>query len=237
MIVSINQPGYLPWLGAIERIAISDIHIVLDHVQFEKGSFINRNKVRTPDGWSWLTVPVLKKGKFPNIPINTLEIDNKTDWRKKHWLTIKSSHSKSPYFAEHESFFESHYKTDWKVLLEQLNHQRNYVLEALGITTKILFSSDIVSDKSKDELVLDLCQKVGCTTYISGPFGRDYLKEDEFSKNGIKVFYHDYNHPEYSQRWKGFEPNMSIFDLLFNCGEESLKVLRTTNMKSLPVNV
>jgi hypothetical protein len=74
MIVSINQPAYLPWLGYFHRIAVADAHIVLDHVQFEKNSFTNRNKVRLSAGWCWLTVPLRTAGKFGDLSIHELEI-------------------------------------------------------------------------------------------------------------------------------------------------------------------
>ena len=96
MIVSINQPAYLPWLGYFHRIAVSGAHVVLDHVQFEKNSFTNRNKVRTAGGWCWLTVPVRTKGRFGDLAIRSLEIDNSTDWRARHWKTLYQSYKRAP---------------------------------------------------------------------------------------------------------------------------------------------
>jgi len=104
MIVSINQLTYLPWLGYYDRIAASDLHIILDHVQFEKNSMTNRNKVRTSEGWTWLTVPVLSKGKFGDLEITKLGISENTKWQKKHWNTIKGSYSKAPFFKSIQVF-------------------------------------------------------------------------------------------------------------------------------------
>ena len=89
MILSINQPAYLPWLGYFDRIERSDVHVVLDHVQFEKNSFVNRNKIRNGNDWTWLTVPVETKGKFGALDIKNIKINNNINWKKKHWKTKK----------------------------------------------------------------------------------------------------------------------------------------------------
>lgn len=226
MIVSINQPAYLPWLGYFHRIAVSDLHIVLDHVQFEKNSFTNRNKIRTVDGWCWLTVPVKTKRKFGNLPINALEIYNKSNWTKKQWRTICQNYGKAPYFEDHRFFFESIYKRHWKYLSELCGEITNYLLDALNITTPLLFSSQISPEGVKDELVLNLCQKIGASTYISGKLGKNYIHEPLFEQAGIKLVYQDYKHPTYSQwRGPGFEPYMAVIDLLFNHGPRSLEIL------------
>lgn len=228
MILSINQPAYLPWLGYIHRIAVSDLHIVLDHVQFEKNSFTNRNKVKTANGWCWLTVPVKTKGQFGNLPIKSLQIDNSKDWSAKHWRTICHSYEKAPYFQEHKSFFESIYQQDWQYLSDLCQTITIYLLEVLGISTPLLFSSEMEAKGVKDELILDLCQQVGANVYLSGIFGQNYIRHELFEKAGIIVTYQNYHHPEYFQgRGKRFEPYMSVIDLLFNCGFQSLDIIRS----------
>lgn len=226
MIVSINQPAYLPWIGYFHRIAISNLHIVFDHVQFEKNSFTNRNKAKTTDSWCWLTVPIKTKGRFGNLAINSLEIDNSINWKIKHWQTICHSYGRTPYFQEHKSFFESVYQRDWQYFSNLCYETTNYLLKALGITTPLLFSSEMNPKGVKDELVLDLCQKVRARTYLSGILGQSYIREALFDQAGIRVAYQNYRHPKYPQcRGQDFEPYMSVVDLLFNCGSQSLNIL------------
>lgn len=225
MIVSINQPAYLPWLGYFERIDSSDIHIILDHVQFEKNSMINRNKVRTAQGWTWLTVPVLSKGKFGNLHINELKVSENTKWQKKHWNTIRGSYSKSPFFKEHAMFFEALYEKKWVNLNLLMTEITNYILQELSITSKIIRSSEMDLKYKKSELVFELCNKVGATTYLSGAMGRDYLEIKQFQEHNINVKFQDYNHPIYRQMHGEFQSYMSIIDLLFNEGKRSLDVL------------
>ncbi len=225
MIVSINQPAYLPWLGYFHRIAVSDVHIVLDHVQFEKNSFTNRNKIRTKDGSCWLTVPLKTSGRFGDLAITETEIANERPWAGKHWSSIRLNYSKAKYFRQHADFFEAVFSRSWPRLSPLLQEVTGYLLDAFAIRTKILFSSELEPSARKSELVLQLCAKVGATLYLSGSLGRNYLDEAAFQKAGIAVSYQDFRHPIYKQAYAGFEPFMAAIDLLFNCGPDSLAVI------------
>ena len=225
MIVSINQPAYLPWLGYFHRIAVSDLHVVLDSVQFEKYSFTNRYRVRTREGSTWLTVPVRTGGRFGDLVIRDIEVADDPRWAAKHWATLQASYRKAPHFAEHAPFFEDTYRRPWSRLADVAAHVTAYLLDAFGITTPLVRSSDLAVTGAKDELVLNLCTATGATTYLSGPLGRDYLRTELFDAAGIEVAFHDYRHPEYPQAHPGFEPYMAAVDLLFNCGARSLDVL------------
>jgi len=227
LIVSINQPAYMPWLGYFDRVAKSDMHIVLDNVQFEKNSVTNRNKLRTPSGWTWLSVPILKKGRFGDLEINKIEVESSKPWCKKHFGTITANYSRAPFYSKYADFFEDFYSQNWKFLNPMLKESTEYFIQELGIDTERVSSSKFSIKSKKSQLILDLCKEVGATTYLSGPFGRDYLDEQEFEDVGIELEFHDYVHPNYKQNFDGFEPYMSVIDLLFNHGDESLEVLRS----------
>jgi len=225
MIVSINQPAYLPWLGYFHRIAVSDVHVVLDHVQFEKNSFTNRNKIRTRENWCWLTVPVQTAGKFGQLPINEIEIANEKKWAAKHWNSLRLNYGNAPYFSQHSAFFKGVYSRKWQRIGDLTGEITAYMLDAIGIKTPLHFSSQMNASGRKDELVLSLCRELGSTTYLSGTIGRNYLREDIFHSAGIAVRYDDYRHPTYPQAHPGFEPYMAALDLLFNTGPASLKII------------
>ncbi|HRX86544.1 MAG TPA: WbqC family protein [Phycisphaerae bacterium] len=225
MIVSIHQPAYLPWLGYFERIARSDVHVVLDHVQFEKNSFVNRNRVRTAEGACWLTVPVRTSGRFGALPIRELEIDGGSGWQKKHWRTIAQAYARAPYFAEHAAFFEGVFAQPWTHLAPLCEEIARYLLDAFGISTPRVFSSALPVAGAKDELVLNICRHLGAGTYLSGALGRDYLRVEAFADAGIDVVFQDYEHPVYPQGRGWFEPNLAAVDLLFHCGPASRDIL------------
>lgn len=225
MIVSINQPAYLPWLGYFHRIAASDVHVVLDHVQFEKNSFTNRNKIRTKEGSCWLTVPLKTSGRFGDLAITETEIANERPWAGKHWSSIRLNYSKAKYFQQNADFFEAVFSHSWPRLNPLLREITAYMLDAFAIRTRILFSSELEPSARKSELVLQLCAKVGATCYLSGSLGRNYLDEAAFRRAGIAVSYQDFRHPTYTQVYGGFEPFMAAIDLLFNCGPAGLDII------------
>lgn len=232
MIVSIDQPHYFPWLGYFHRLAASDLHIILDHVQFEKNSFINRNKVRTDAGWTWLTVPVRTSGEFGKLGIDTIEIADERKWQSKHWKTLKFGYGNAPHFRDHAGPLESIYKKPWRRLIDLIDASTSYLLKELSVETERIKSSTLDVPGHKSELVLNLCELVGAEIYLSGSMGRDYLDEAAFHDAGIRIVYQEYDHPVYDQVHPGFASHMSILDLLLNCGENTLGILMEGNPTS-----
>ena len=225
MIISISQPAYLPWLGYFSRIAKSDLHIVLDSVQFEKNSFINRNKIIFNQKPIWLTIPVLTKKLFGHLSINTVEVDNKMNWKKKHILSIKQAYSKSYFFRDIEDFIDVFYEKEHNKLIDALRENLDFFFDYLSIKTPILYASHYSFKEKKSDLVLEICKKFGATKYLSGPLGRDYLDMNKFQDFNIDVIFDDYNHPTYSQNSSNFTPYLSVLDLIMNCGKTSKGIL------------
>lgn len=225
MILSVHQPQYIPWLGYFHKIAHSDLFVLLDDVQYKKREFQNRNKIRTKEGFIWLTVPVITKGRYYQ-KISEVEIDNTTDWGLEHLKSIRLNYSKSEYYNLYIDFFEKLYKINWEYLCELNVETVKFILKELGINTPIEFSSKLKLESTSTQRIIDICKHFGADTYLSGAGGRDYLDESAFEKNGIKVVYQDFKHPQYKQIYDGFEPFMSSIDLLFNCGPESGAIIK-----------
>jgi len=225
MRADILQPNYLPWVGCFDQIYRSDIFVFYDDVQYDKHGWRNRNKIRCKDGWQWLTVPVLTKGYFGEL-ISEKKINNDVDWRRKHWGAIRQNYAKAPYFQEYSPFFEEVYSRGWIRLVDLNIAIIKMVSSLLGIKANFIRSSELgVSGKGTERLI-KICQKIKADSLLEGAVGEDYIEEDKFKKAGIKLIYHNYKHPVYSQQFKPFIPYMSVIDLLFNCGEESLSILR-----------
>lgn len=225
MIVSINQPAYLPWLGYFDRIAKSDVHVVLDSAQFEKNSVTNRNKLRTKEGWCWVTVPLRTSGRFGNLKISDAEIAEDGAWRRRHLNTISFNYGKAPYIAEHLPFAEDVYTRSWTHVWDLIRETTGYLTQVLSIDTPLLLASELGIEERKSELILAICRRLEATTYLSGPFGRDYLDLRAFDEAGVEVQFHDYKHPRYPQVQGGFEPFMSTLDLILNCGPASRDII------------
>ena len=229
-ILTAHQPVYLPWLGLFHKIALSDTYVFLDTVQHLKKDWNNRNKIKTAQGWTWLTVPVLTKGKFEQT-LQEVKINNQIDWRRKHWQSIRLNYSKSPYFHRYADFFEVIYQKEW----EYLNNLNEVIIRFLlnELRIKVNFtkaSTQLKLEGTKSDLVLDMCLKLNADIYIFGALGKDYAEVGKFNERGIKVIFQDYQHPEYNQQFGRFEPYMSVIDLLFNHGDESLDILMSGNV-------
>lgn len=225
MIVCITQPTYLPWLGFFDKLVNSDIVIFYDTAQFVKRgeAFHNRNKIRTPNGWMWLTIPVIAP---LGTEIKDVRINNTLNWREKHWKSIVHSYRKAKFFDQYEHIFEEIYSKDWGYLCDFNIVIIRKIIEILGIKIDVMLASELgeTNLNATDEL-LWYCKKVKATTYLSGAFGKDYLDISEFEKEGIKVLFQDFKHPIYRQAYNPFIPNMSSIDLLFNYGKDSMNIL------------
>lgn len=213
--VAIHQPAYLPWLGYLDRIKESDLFIFLDTVQFEKNSFINRNKIKGPNGPYWLTIPIKNKGHLSKS-INEIEIVNDTNWRKKHLKSIKSSYSKCISFQEKYDKLCTLYEGKENNIADLCFNHLLFWLTELNIKTKVIRASELNCNSKKSDLVLDLCNVVNATDYISGPMGKNYLEESKFCSSKIAIHYHDFEPTPYPQLFGDFIPFMSIADYWFN---------------------
>lgn len=224
MRVGIHQPMYLPWLGLFDRILKCDLFILLDNVPYSKNYFLNRNKIKTANGSVWLTIPVLLKGNSNKV-IKDVQIDNRNDWRKKHWMSIYYAYKNSKYFDNYVTFIEDFYRQDWEYLAEASSFMLSTLLKIFNINTPIKMASALGAQGKKEDLILEICKLVQADEYLSGPDGRNYLTPALWQEKKIKVQFHDYQHPRYSQLHGEFLSHLSVIDLLFNCGPDSLSIL------------
>ena len=223
VIVAVHQPQYLPWLGYFDKIDKADVFVLLDNVQFKKNEWQNRNKIKTAQGWMWLTVPVLYK--YPNH-IDEVQINNRIDWRKKHLRALEINYQKAPYFRNFFPEVEHFYAEDSDFISEANRASVLMLLRMLGIHRETEIASVLGHlPEEPSERLAAICETVKADTYLSGAGGKDYLDLEPFNDKGITVLFQDFKHPVYMQLYGDFIPNLSLLDLLFNCGPDSLKVL------------
>ena len=230
MIASIHQCNFIPWLGYFYKIAHSDIFIFLDDVQYTKGGFTNRNRIKTPSGAQWLTLPIFHTGKYGQL-ISETTIVQKERSIKKIINSIRANYSKAQYFHNYFDEFQQ-ILTDADDNLAEMNILLiNWIMRLLNIKIETRRSSTLnnVTGTSTERLV-SLCKNVGADEYISGFGGVKYQEEQIFKDAGITSKMTTFNHPEYNQLWNGFIPTLTILDLLFNCGSESKKYLKELSL-------
>ncbi|MFQ3675105.1 MAG: WbqC family protein [Endomicrobiia bacterium] len=223
MKISIHQPQYLPWAGYFNKILNSDIFVILDDVQYKKNEWQNRNRIKSSSGELWLTVPV--HYTFGQ-KINEIKIDNKIFWSKKHLKSIELNYKRAPFFNEIFPLVEKVLSKEYIYLVDINVELIKIILNYLEINKKIVKSSEYKIVGEKTLRLINICKTFGADIYLSGQGGKDYLVEEEFKKNGIKLEFQEYKVKEYPQLFNGFIPNLSILDILFNCGkEQTLKII------------
>lgn len=222
--VAVLQSNYIPWKGYFDVIAAVDEFILYDDVQFTKNDWRNRNRIKTPQGPFWLTVPV---GSDIRRRICDVLIPSQT-WRSTHWKTLVQNYRKASFFNAIAAWLEPLYLRTAHTLLSATNRSFIEAICAyLGVTTKLSWSWDYTTVQGRTERLVDLCMQAGATEYVTGPAARAYLDVDLFTARGITLDWFDYaGYPQYPQLWGPFEHEVSILDLLFNCGPSAAQYMK-----------
>jgi hypothetical protein len=219
-----HQPNYIPWPGYFVKMALCDIFFILDTAQFQRGSSLdNRNLIKTSQGTQMLTVPVKRKGMGLQQFDEVIVIPG---WKRNHLMALKVNYAKAPYFEEvfpmlEQVFQDTGYLIDTNIAFIRLVH------DLLRLETKLVFLSTLpqFADLIKNELIAAICRHFSADCYLSGIGGRAYNKPEIFEKQGVQLEYLDYQPITYPQLWGSFIPNLSIVDMLFNCGAEGTRKL------------
>lgn len=219
--IAILQSNYIPWKGVFDMINMVDEFVFLEDVDYTTRDWRNRNIIKTPNGDIWLTVPVKKADR--GTKIKDIKINNTTGWQRKHFLTIEGCYKKAPFFSEYEAMLDDIYINQrWNSLSEMNIYITKKISEILGIKTHFVNSDDLNTSGTKDDKLIEICQKLNATHYISGPAAKDYIKEEKFRNADIGLSYIQYDaYPEYKQLYGSFNHHVSVLDVLFNCGSNS----------------
>ncbi len=224
--VAILQSNYIPWKGYFDLINMVDEFILYDEVQYTKNDWRNRNKIKTPQGIQWLTIPVRQESLDQKIK-DTKISDKK--WNIKHWRTISQNYSKSKYFKDYKDIFEELYLKCDEEYLSQINYKFiTTINEILEIKTKLRWSSEFELVDGQTEKLLGICKDCNADIYLSGPAAKDYFNEDLAKQENIKVEWMDYSgYKEYEQLNPPFEHGVTILDLIFNEGDRAKEFMKS----------
>ena len=224
-ILAAHQPNYLPWLGFFHKVSQAAVWVVGENVQFPRHGFANRNRIRTGQGWQWLTVPVRTRGLGEQF-IRDVEVDASSTWRRKHWKAIRTNYARAPHLDDHAGFLEEYYATPWERLADANLAMCRYLLEQLGIEVEVRLGSDLSLRQDRTLRLVDMVTACGCSVYMAGTgASRQYLDVGAFEAAGIECRFDTFAHPTYPQCHPGFEKPMAALDLLLNCGPASREVL------------
>lgn len=220
-VLALHQPNFLPWVGFFHKMIHSDVFVLLDGAQVPQGrSYATRTQIKTPKGVQWLTVPREHSGKrtYQEQRVRPVE-----EWADRLWRTLECYYTAAPYW--NYGAFDQWWKEaiHWPKLADVNNVLITWARHMMGIQAKVQVRG--VLDVPREELPLYLCELYDCQTYLSGMGAAVYNDPKRFRERGIELVYQDFTCPKYPQRWGKFVPNLSIVDLIFNCGLEARDVL------------
>jgi len=231
MIVSANQPYFAPFPGFFYKAHLSDAFIVLDDVQFPRGTtWITRNRIKNDRGELWITIPVRKKG-LGLQKISEVRIYQEGRWAKKHLDSFNQAYANTPYFPEHINFIETIFSSPCERLIDFNMKIINYLIKALKVNTKVVLLSELGIEAKGDRLLIEICKETGASCFLAQSGAKKYLNADLFLETRIRLEYFTVPKPIYPQLWGSFISNLSSFDLLFNCGPKAHDILTDASAK------
>lgn len=233
MRVGLIQSNYLPWRGYFDFISDVDLFIFYDEVQYTKGDWRNRNLIKTPNGKQWLTVPV--KMRSARQLIKDVSIDNTQDWISSQINRFDVSYKTAPFYPDAINFLER-LKQKKMISISELNRMLiTDICKYLDILTPLDVSWNYPSQGTKTERIIEILHKVHADVYLSGPSADSYLDKSLFLENNIQLEYKSYSYDPYPQQWGSFMGDVTILDLIANCGSDSHHFIKSKEKNNVVV--
>lgn len=225
MRVAAIQSSFLPWRGYFDFIASVDVFVFLDDVQYTTRDWRNRNKIKTPKGVEWVTVPVVHGGR--GMLVSEAKVDYSKDWIKRLLGTWSVNYGRTKFFSPTIALLAELESVRWEKLSSLNVGLTKRICECLGIATPLMHSSELSLTGAKTDRLIDLVKKLSATTYLSGPSADAYLDKEAFRRNGIRLEYKSYDYSPYPQLWGAFEGAVTVLDLIANCGPDAKNHIRS----------
>lgn len=225
MILSAQQPYFAPYPGFLYKASLSDVFVLLDEVQFPQGTtWVSRNRFKNHQGTLWITIPVWKKG-LGLQRINEVRICHEGRWHKKHWESLKTAYAKAPYFSDHHDFVKEIFSERFERLADLNGMVIDYLAKVFHVKTRICRLSELGLGADGSSRLVEICRVTGASKFVAQAAARKYLNEKLFQEAGIELSFFNPPAPVYPQLWGDFLPNLSVFDLVFNCGPKARDIL------------
>jgi hypothetical protein len=229
MIVSVSQPYFAPFPGFFAKVSHSDIFVLLDEVQFPRGgTWLTRNRFKNDQGTFFVTVPVWRKG-LGLQKIADVKICYERPWSRKFAASLQASYAQAPFYKKHMEFLKDILSEKHERLLDLNIEIIRYVINQFQISARVILLSELGIKATEPRLTLDVCKKLGASHFLAQRSARKYLDSKMFQSAGIQLVFFNPRPPVYPQLWGAFSPNLSAFDLLFNCGPSARDILARTS--------
>jgi hypothetical protein len=223
--LSASQPYFAPFGGLFCKAHMSDVFVIMDSVQFPRGTtWVTRNRFKNDQGALWLTIPVWKKG-LGLQRIDRVAICHEGRWQRKHLESIKGAYAHAPYFADHLDFLQGLFTERYERLIDFNLAVIRHLLRNLEIRTEVELLSELGIQATGSRCLVETCRKLGACRFLAQAPAKKYLDIPLFEKADIELAFFQPHSPVYPQLWGGFLPNLSVFDMLFNCGPKARQIL------------
>jgi hypothetical protein len=225
MKISFNQPAFIPWGGFFARLLSADRMVLLDDTLLARGfTFVNRNRLKGPEGEVWITVPLRRKGRGRQ-KIKDLEIYEKARWASKFLSTLRHYYGKSLYFEAVFRDIETVVNVADDSFMTLALGLLTLLKRHLGIENEMVLQSSLGISGKGTPLLVSISENLQADEVIL-PYGSEKSVEcAQFKKAGIKLRFLRYSPPQYPQFWGEFLPNLSSLDLLLCCGKDGRAII------------
>lgn len=225
MRVAAIQSSFIPWRGYFDFIASVDVFVFLDDVQFTTRDWRSRNKIKTPKGTEWLSIPVVHGDR--ELLVHQAVIDYSQNWVKKIFGSWRANYARAPFFDEADAILMTLDLCRTENLSDLNIRLTKNICKYLDVVTPMILSTELSLAGTKTDRLIDLLKKLDATTYLSGPSADAYLDKEAFRRNDIRLEYKSYDYAPYPQLWGDFEGAVTVLDLIANCGPEAKKYIRS----------
>lgn len=213
--IAIQPPAYFPGLHYMALVHHVDCFVLADTFPYRRRHFASRSKLRNPQGWQWITVPL--RAHQRGRPISAVAINTDDPWQGKHWRAFQYNYRSTPYFEYFEPQIEPFFEREWDTLGALTCASVTLLHDRMEGSTQLLRASALEGAPDTVPAILDAVDAAPLVTVpTEDPRDAQMTHADEVLR---------FDPPTYHQNFEGFEPGMSAADLLFNYGPEARTML------------
>ncbi len=223
--LAVVPPEYFPRLERVALALRAKRLVLADTFQYSRQSYHNRTRLRNPQGWQWISVPL--RAHQHGVPIEQAAIGQLRDWSRRHWRAFCYNYRTTPYFEFYEPRLEAIFRQTWKTLGALTCATFLLTLQLFEIDTPVVRASELVGRPAS---MAAIARVLAADTLL--------LPEATASIDRVaapQVCVLRFEEPVYRQNFEGFVPGMTALDMLFNLGPVEARTLLEAHSQVIPI--
>jgi hypothetical protein len=226
--LAIQPPEYFPRLSTFALLMHVDHFVLADTFRYRRQTFQNRSKLRNPNGWQWIAIPLF--GSPDGRPIAQVPVELGSRWREKHWRSFLYNYRSTMYFEHFAAYLEAFFEADREALGAWTCGSVELLARGAGLRTRITRASALDGAPGTPEAILQaVCTaEPGAHETLLVPedgTGNTAPEATACPDGPLTVRRFRYEHPTYRQNFAGFEAGMSAADILCNYGPQAQRTI------------